>query len=106
MLAGAQLLANASAIATDLGVPPVIIGFTLVALGTSLSEEVTPVQAKRRGESDLVVGTCSAAICSTALSAARWSDPHPARSLREGSGCLELARLAAYALTMPLLVST
>jgi cation:H+ antiporter len=57
VLAGAQLLVgNASAIATNLGVPQVIIGFTLVALGTSLPELVTSVQAQRRGESDLVVG--------------------------------------------------
>jgi|SRR4051794_31462824 cation:H+ antiporter len=57
VLAGAQLLvSNASAIATKLGVPQVIVGFTLVALGTSLPELVTTVQAQRRGESDLVVG--------------------------------------------------
>jgi cation:H+ antiporter len=57
VLAGAQLLVvNASSIAASLGVPPLIIGFTLVALGTSLPELVTTVQAQRRGESDLVVG--------------------------------------------------
>jgi cation:H+ antiporter len=57
VLAGAQLLvSNASAIAEDLGVPQVIIGFTLVALGTSLPELVTTVQAQRRSEADLVVG--------------------------------------------------
>lgn len=57
VLGGAQLLvANASAIATDLGVPQLIIGFTLVALGTSLPELVTTIQAQRRRESDLVVG--------------------------------------------------
>jgi cation:H+ antiporter len=57
VLAGAQLLVvNASSIATALGVPPLIIGFTLVALGTSLPELVTTIQAQRRGETDLVVG--------------------------------------------------
>ncbi|HZM84312.1 MAG TPA: calcium/sodium antiporter [Candidatus Limnocylindrales bacterium] len=57
VLAGAQLLvANASVIAEDLGVPQLIIGFTLVALGTSLPELVTTIQAMRRHESDLVVG--------------------------------------------------
>ncbi|GAA1382802.1 calcium/sodium antiporter [Catellatospora chokoriensis] len=57
VLAGAQLLvANASAIAEQFGVPQIIIGFTLVALGTSLPELVTTIQAQRRGESDLVVG--------------------------------------------------
>ncbi len=57
VIAGAQLLVpNASAIAERLGVPQLIIGFTLVALGTSVPELVTTVQAMRRGESDLVVG--------------------------------------------------
>ncbi|MDI1463483.1 calcium/sodium antiporter [Catellatospora sp. KI3] len=57
VLAGAQLLvANASTIAEQLGVPQIIVGFTLVALGTSLPELVTTIQAQRRGETDLVVG--------------------------------------------------
>jgi cation:H+ antiporter len=57
VLAGAQMLvAGASAGATALGVSPAVIGFTLVAIGTSLPELVTTVQAQRRGESDLVVG--------------------------------------------------
>jgi cation:H+ antiporter len=34
----------------------VVIGFTLVALGTSLPELVTSIQSQRRGQSDLVVG--------------------------------------------------
>ena len=33
-----------------------VIGFTLVALDTSLPELVTAVQAQRRGEADLLVG--------------------------------------------------
>jgi cation:H+ antiporter len=57
VLAGAQLLVvGASAVAQSLGVSQLIIGFTLVAFGTSLPELVTSVQAQRRGESDLVVG--------------------------------------------------
>jgi cation:H+ antiporter len=57
VLAGAQLLVgNAAAIAADFGVSQIIIGFTLVAVGTSLPELVTAVAAQRRGESDLVVG--------------------------------------------------
>jgi cation:H+ antiporter len=54
---GAQLLVvNAAEIAVRLGVPAEVIGFTLVAIGTSLPELVTAVQAQRRGEADLVVG--------------------------------------------------
>ncbi|GIF23246.1 cation:H+ antiporter [Actinoplanes tereljensis] len=57
VLDGAQLLVTgASAVAASLGVSQLVIGFTLVALGTSLPELVTSVQAQRRGESDLVVG--------------------------------------------------
>src|SRR5687768_14090833 len=50
------MVANASSIAASLGVPQIVIGVTLVALGTSLPELVTTVAAQRRGESDLVVG--------------------------------------------------
>jgi cation:H+ antiporter len=57
VLVGAQLLvANASSIAQRLGVSDIVIGFTLVALGTSVPEVVTTIAAQRRGESDLVVG--------------------------------------------------
>lgn len=56
-LAGAQVLVvSASEIAGRLGVSPEVIGFTLVAVGTSLPELVTAVQAQRRRESDLLVG--------------------------------------------------
>ncbi|MBB5868075.1 cation:H+ antiporter [Allocatelliglobosispora scoriae] len=57
VLVGAQLLVtNASSIAEHYGVPQVVVGFTVVALGTSLPELVTTIQAQRRGETDLVVG--------------------------------------------------
>jgi cation:H+ antiporter len=56
-LTGAQLLViNAAELAVELGVSPEVIGFTLVAIGTSLPELVTAVQAQRRGESDLLIG--------------------------------------------------
>jgi len=133
VLAGAQLLvANASAIATDLGVPPVIIGFTLVALGTSLPELVTTIQAQRRGESDLVVGNLfgsnlfnslvGGAVVGFASGSATPGKAAVALSvtmiltgglawvlLRRGLTLTRveaLALLAAYALTMPLLLST
>ncbi len=57
VLVGAQLLVtNASSIAERLGVSQLVIGVTIVALGTSLPELVTTIAAQRRGESDLVVG--------------------------------------------------
>ncbi|MEQ4722450.1 sodium:calcium antiporter [Nonomuraea sp. B19D2] len=56
-LLGAHLLvANASELAVRAGVSPTLVGFTLVALGTSLPELVTSIQAQRRGDSDLLVG--------------------------------------------------
>ncbi|MCU0268298.1 MAG: calcium/sodium antiporter [Acidimicrobiales bacterium] len=57
ILAGAQLLVwGAETIAEELSVPPVVIGLTVVAIGTSLPELVTAVVAARRGEDELIVG--------------------------------------------------
>jgi cation:H+ antiporter len=56
-LAGADLLlSGGSDIATRAGVPQVVIGFTVLALGTSLPELATCVHAQRRGETELIVG--------------------------------------------------
>jgi cation:H+ antiporter len=56
-LVGAELLVvNAAGLAERLGAPQVIVGFTLVAVGTSVPELVTAIQAQRRRESDLLVG--------------------------------------------------
>jgi cation:H+ antiporter len=56
-LGGAQLLvASAVTLAHRWGVSDQVIGFTLVAFGTSLPELMTSVQAQRRGEGDLMVG--------------------------------------------------
>ncbi|BAN01667.1 calcium/sodium antiporter [Ilumatobacter coccineus] len=54
---GAQLVVwGATDIAEELGVTGGFIGFSLVALGTSLPELVTTVAAARRGETGLIVG--------------------------------------------------
>lgn len=56
-LAGAQLVVwGARRIALDLGLGEGFVGFTVVAVGTSLPELVTSIQASRRREADLVVG--------------------------------------------------
>ena len=57
VLIGANLIVgNASSLAGRFGVSDLVIGFTIVAIGTSLPELVTTIQAQRRGETDLVVG--------------------------------------------------
>lgn len=56
-VAGAQLLVSgAQSIAETMDIAAGFIGFTLVALGTSLPELVTGVQAARRNEPDLAIG--------------------------------------------------
>lgn len=56
-VAGAQLLVEgALGVADGLGVASGPIGLTLVAIGTSLPELATAIQASRRGEADLVIG--------------------------------------------------
>jgi cation:H+ antiporter len=54
---GSQALVNsASDIANDLGVSDLVIGLTVVAIGTSLPEVATSVLAAIRGQRDLAVG--------------------------------------------------
>jgi cation:H+ antiporter len=50
------LLRGAVAIATALGVSPLIIGLTIVAVGTSLPELATSIAATARREQDIAVG--------------------------------------------------
>ena len=56
LLSAAVLVGSAIDLAGGLGVPTVLIGLTVVAVGTSLPELVTTVKASRRDESDLSVG--------------------------------------------------
>jgi cation:H+ antiporter len=57
LLGGAHLFVGASLeIARGLGVPELVIGLTLVSVGTSLPELVTSVVAARRGNADIAVG--------------------------------------------------
>lgn len=57
VLVGAQLLVDgAVGLARAVGVSELVIGITVVAVGTSLPELVTAVAAARRGETDLIIG--------------------------------------------------
>jgi cation:H+ antiporter len=57
VVVGSRLLVDSAiVIARQVGVPPIVIGLTVVALGTSLPEYVTALTAARKGVSDLSVG--------------------------------------------------
>jgi cation:H+ antiporter len=57
LVGGAQLLVSgATDLAAALGVSDLVIGLTVVAVGTSLPELATSVVAARRGERDIAVG--------------------------------------------------
>ncbi len=54
---GGQLaIDNGTIFAESLGVPPVIVGMLVLAIGTSLPELITSIFAAMRGEADLCVG--------------------------------------------------
>lgn len=56
-LAAAQVLvSSATSIAAELGLAEGFVGLTIVAIGTSLPELATSLQAARKGETDLIVG--------------------------------------------------
>jgi len=54
-LGGWLLVDAAASVARALGIPEVVIGVTIVALGTSLPELATSLLAARRGEADIAV---------------------------------------------------
>jgi cation:H+ antiporter len=57
LVGGAHLLVEGAVwIAQVLGVGPIVIGLTIVAVGTSLPELATSVVAARRGKGDIAVG--------------------------------------------------
>ncbi len=56
ILGSRWLVAGAIAIAQDLGVNELIIGLTIVAIGTSLPEAATSLIASLRGQRDIAVG--------------------------------------------------
>jgi len=55
-LGGQLTIDKGSILATSMGVPPVIVGMLVVAVGTSLPEMVTSILAAFKGEADLCVG--------------------------------------------------
>lgn len=58
MIYGAELFVRgAITLSESLGASPLVIGITVVAVGTSLPELVTTIIAARKGESDIAIGT-------------------------------------------------
>jgi cation:H+ antiporter len=62
VLASYFIVDSASYIALSIGVPPVVIGSTIVAFGTSLPELATSIESTQKGHIDLalgnIVGSC------------------------------------------------
>ncbi len=57
MLIGSKMLVwGAESMAIELGVPPLVAGLTIVAVGTSAPELAASIVSARRGETDLVIG--------------------------------------------------
>lgn len=57
IMAGSLVVSGAQTIAAGFGIPPYLIGATLVALGTSMPELATTLVAVFRGHDDVGVGT-------------------------------------------------
>ena len=56
ILGGQLVVNNAVSIAEGFGVSQMVIGLTIVAIGTSLPELITSIVAAKKGESDLALG--------------------------------------------------
>ena len=57
LVKGADLFVDgASSIASNIKIPTIIVGLTIVAVGTSLPELVTSMVAAKKGEADIAVG--------------------------------------------------
>ena len=55
-LSARLVVSGASSIATSLGIPELIVGLTVVAIGTSAPEIITTVVAAAKGQAELAVG--------------------------------------------------
>ena len=56
LLGADRLVSSGVSLAEMFGVPEVVIGLTLVAIGTSLPELATTIAAARKGQTDLIAG--------------------------------------------------
>jgi cation:H+ antiporter len=106
VVAGAEMLVRGGTeIAAAMGVPPTVIGLSLVAVGTSLPELAASLVAAARGHGDLALGNVVGSNLFNALGilgVASLTAPLAAPDLALGDLA---AMLAAIALLFPLAVS-
>lgn len=106
LIVGAQLMVHAAVtVAEHLGVSKLMIGLTIVAIGTSLPELATSIVAARRDDADIVAGNVIGSnifnmLCVLALVAVIRPIPVPASSLQ-----VDVPVMAAYsALLVPIML--
>jgi cation:H+ antiporter len=104
LFGGAQLtVANAVSLAEALDVPGVIIGLTIVALGTSLPELATSLVATWRGQTSLAVGTVVGSNIFNLLfilGATAVIEPVEVSEVRGGADLVAMAMFAALLLPL------
>jgi len=106
LLAGAELLTRAGArVAAGLNIPPIVIGLTIVAIGTSAPELAVGIQAARSGFGDLAVGNIAGTnmvnlLLILGLSALMRPVILHARTLRWDAPMMALAALALLLLAL------
>ncbi len=108
-IAGAQMVViGGGAIAEGFGLSEGFVGLTLVAVGTSLPELATSVQAVRRGESELLVGNVLGSNLFNAVAVGPllvWSGANLGRTVAtELAGIATIAMVVAVAGVSLLLV--
>lgn len=93
---GDLVVDHASSLAEALGLSPLLVGLTVVAIGTSLPELVTSIVAARRGEHDIAVGNAiGSSIFNIMLILGASAAIHPIRI--NVSSVIDLAAMLASA---------
>lgn len=104
LLAGAEFLVRGAArISTVIGIPPMVIGLTIVAIGTSTPELAVSISAGLKGNGGLGVGNIAGANVFVMLFVVGLSALWRPLPLQSQVIKLELPMIVAAALTMTLL---
>jgi cation:H+ antiporter len=106
LLVGAELLVGGSSrLATWLGVPPMLVGLTVVSVGTSVPELAVGIGAAREGSPGLAVGNIAGTnlvniLCILGMSALIRPIVFSRRTLRFELPAMSVAAIAFYALSL------